>query len=373
MAGFDSREEKEKFTDHLFNTVREGLLVLDKNLRVKKANSSFCNMFQVKPGETEGRMLYELGNNQWDILDLRKLLGEVLPEKKTIKNYQIEHTFQNIGRRVILLNARQLDDVQLILLAFEDATERKQAIREVRKSKDDLEKRVEKQTRQVRKLASRLTKIEEKERTRISDILHDDLQQYLFVIQMNLNSIHQQITSEVSNDQLLQEINEAKELNDRAMKKTRELSSDLNPSVLKSEELNEMINWLIKRFDEMHNLKIYRQAEKDFFIHKEEVRMVLLKILRELLFNIVKHADTNYADIRIDESTNGRMIIHVIDEGSGFDVDKVDDKKDFGLFSVRERLNLIDGNLDIDSAPGRGTHIKITIPKNGNTTAGYTG
>jgi len=141
------------------DTVREGLLVLDDNLQVKSGNASFYQLFQVEKGKTVGSYVYELDNNQWDIPELRKLLEEILPERKVVNNFKIEHEFDRLGHRVILLNARQIDHLQLILLAIEDVTDRKAAIRELNEVNKTLEEHVEKATRQVRKLVSRLTRM----------------------------------------------------------------------------------------------------------------------------------------------------------------------------------------------------------------------
>jgi PAS domain S-box-containing protein len=113
----------------IFETVREPLLVLDENLNILSANRSFYNIFKVEQGETIGHLIFDVGNKQWDIPALRKLLEDILPTHKLFDNYEVEHDFPTIGRRIMLLNARQIyrKDVgmQMILLAIEDITERK--------------------------------------------------------------------------------------------------------------------------------------------------------------------------------------------------------------------------------------------------------
>jgi hypothetical protein len=94
---------------------------------VQSANQSFYDTFKVDPAETEGRMVYDLGNRQWNIPELRRLLGEVLPDNEFLENFEVEHEFETIGRRIMLLNARRVDHLQLILLAIEDITERRRA------------------------------------------------------------------------------------------------------------------------------------------------------------------------------------------------------------------------------------------------------
>jgi signal transduction histidine kinase len=117
------------YADAIIRTVRGPLLVLNQDLRIISANEAFYNAFKVAPNDTENRMLYDLGNRQWNIPKLRVLLEEILPEKNTIEDFVVEHDFKDIGQKTMLLNARTLrqgpDKTSLILLAIEDITERK--------------------------------------------------------------------------------------------------------------------------------------------------------------------------------------------------------------------------------------------------------
>ena len=117
--------------EDIVETIREPLLVLDSDLKVILANQCFYDSFKVKPEETVGQLIYDLGNKQWDIPKLRELLETILPEKTTFDNYEVEHDFATIGRRIMLLNARQIERAmgkeRIILLAIEDITERRQS------------------------------------------------------------------------------------------------------------------------------------------------------------------------------------------------------------------------------------------------------
>src|SRR5256885_1466623 len=118
----------------LVETIREGVLVLEPDLTIRFANRSFCHIFAVAPEHTVGRKLYEIGNGQWDIPELRAALDTVISEKKTIEAFEVEHVFPSIGRRIMLLNAREVyqpgNGVVLIFLAIEDVTERVRLERE---------------------------------------------------------------------------------------------------------------------------------------------------------------------------------------------------------------------------------------------------
>jgi nitrogen-specific signal transduction histidine kinase len=115
----------------VINTVREPVLILDKDLRVMAANESFYRMFQVDQIDTEHTLVYELGNGQWNIPALRKLLEEILPQNKFFKDFDVVHDFPVIGEKSMLLNARQIHFTEdtapevfppIILLAIEDIT-----------------------------------------------------------------------------------------------------------------------------------------------------------------------------------------------------------------------------------------------------------
>ena len=112
------------FSENIINTVHEPLIILDSDLKVMSVNNSFYKTFQVTPEETKDRFIYNLGNNQWDIPDLRKLLEEIIPQNNFFENYEIEHEFPKIGHKKFVLNARKLlgtkKDEEKILLAIRD-------------------------------------------------------------------------------------------------------------------------------------------------------------------------------------------------------------------------------------------------------------
>lgn len=113
--------------EKVVDTVREAMLVLDTDLRVVSANDSFYRTFQVSRTETVGQLVFELGNHQWDIPELRRLLENVLPEQQSFNDFEVDHRFETIGRKVMLLNARKINHMQRILLAIQDVTEHRMA------------------------------------------------------------------------------------------------------------------------------------------------------------------------------------------------------------------------------------------------------
>lgn len=136
-----------EYSENIVETVREPLLVLNSDLKILSANSSFYNTFKVTPKETIGNFIYDLGNRQWDIPKLRLLLEEILPTNAVFNDYEVDHIFQSIGRKIMLLNARQIfrKDIgsHIILLAMEDVTERKHLETEVQNALEYAENIVE--------------------------------------------------------------------------------------------------------------------------------------------------------------------------------------------------------------------------------------
>jgi signal transduction histidine kinase len=141
-----ARREAKDAAEQIVATVREPLLVLTPDFRVQSANPAFYQLFQVRPAETEGQSIYQLGNGQWDIPALHTLLEEILPQNTVFNDYEVTHDFEHIGPRTILLNARRLDNVEFILLAMEDITVRKQAETQLHQQQAWLERQVQERT-----------------------------------------------------------------------------------------------------------------------------------------------------------------------------------------------------------------------------------
>lgn len=120
-----------EYSDAIIATIREAVIVLDGRMRVKSANRSFYNTFKLREEETEGRLIYEIGDWQWNIPRLRELLENILPKNSQFHGFEVKHTFRGIGEKIMVLNARKivqdLNKQEYILLAIEDITEHKQA------------------------------------------------------------------------------------------------------------------------------------------------------------------------------------------------------------------------------------------------------
>jgi two-component sensor histidine kinase/PAS domain-containing protein len=147
-------EHQKELAEKIVDTIREPLLILHEDLRVQSANRAFYDAFKIEPAATEGQMLYDLGNGQWDIPELRRLLSEVLPGNEFFEDFEVEQDFPSIGHRVMLLNSRRVDHLQLILLAIQDITERRRAEQEREMLVGELNHRVKNSFAVIRALAT---------------------------------------------------------------------------------------------------------------------------------------------------------------------------------------------------------------------------
>ncbi len=242
-----------------------------------------------------------------------------------------------------------------------DNTERKQIEDRLHQLNESLEARVHERTAQVRNLVSNLTMAEQAERRRISQTLHDDLQQLLYAVQIHVTDIMEDLPAEQV--ELRQQAEETSGWLHEAIRITRLLTVDLSPPILKEDGLAIALQWLATQMAETHNLNVDIVAEHPFHILSEDMRVLLFQVVRELLFNVVKHAGVQQATVELRDGENGEIIITVRDGGSGFDVDAAEVQHDdsFGLFSVRERLMLFGGHMKIISSPGEGTEIILSI------------
>jgi PAS domain S-box-containing protein len=138
-------QEAREYAESIIETVREPLVVLDTDLRIISVNHSFYQTFKVTPEDTAGKLIYDLGNRQWNISKLRVLLEEIIPRNNHFQNFEVDYEFPAIGRKIMLLNARQIYSkgmgAQMILLAIEDITERKKAEEEIKNLNEDLKHR----------------------------------------------------------------------------------------------------------------------------------------------------------------------------------------------------------------------------------------
>jgi len=223
---------------------------------------------------------------------------------------------------------------------------------------------LERSNRQVRALASALTLAEQRERRRISQILHDHVQQMLYGIQMRTYLIGLD-TPEEDKIYIQEHLTEMEALVEEAIQSTRTLTVELSPPVLQSEGLGAAFSWLANQMNRLYDLRVDLKMAEDYQLKSEDLRVLIFQLVRELLFNVVKHANTNEARVVMCVEDN-HFVVRVEDGGVGFDTKPLAEEQShesggFGLYSIRERLALFGGEVTIISQPGQGTRVVLSL------------
>jgi two-component system CheB/CheR fusion protein len=276
---------------------------------------------------------------------------------------------------VVLNNAAPIYDqegrITAAVVVFQDVTDRKQAeaererlLAELQTLTETLEQRVAARTAQTRMLASALSVAEARERERLARVLHDDLQQLLYSELIRL----EMLVAGLEQDKPLnfrELVTGMKELMHRAVDVTRALVTQMNAPAVASDRVGEAVEWLAQQMKELHGLEVTITGDGAVRMASRERRALLLELIRELLFNIVKHAGVKQARVMLEQK-DGMLVVRVEDDGTGFDVTAVQGQDavppQLGLFSVAQRLQVIGGQLEIESTPGDGTLVSMAMP-----------
>ncbi len=225
-----------------------------------------------------------------------------------------------------------------------------------------LESDVANKLAQVRVLAADLTLAEQRERRRISQILHDELQQQLYALQMMLANMRVDSPTE-----LAASLTDARELAKASLATTRTLVSALSPAVLNNDALDEALIWLAQHMQQRYNLKVTVSGLERSPELPTGLNILLFQCVQELLFNVVKHAGVDDVSVKVEQLAES-FTLEVQDEGQGFAVVSHDPallhQEGFGLHSVQQRLGPFNGVVEIRSSPGNGTRVTITLPLN---------
>ena len=320
----------------IVDTVREPLVVLDRDLRVIAASRSFYRTFAVEPRNTQGRKLYELGDGQWNIPALRTVLEDVIPKHRTVEAYEVEHEFPAIGRRVMLLNARQVFDENglgsALLVAIEDVTQRRDSERE----KDELlrQKGVLLQEMQHR-VANSLQIIASILLLKARTVQSEE-------IRVHLHDAHQRVMSVATVQQQLQ-------------------ASGLNESIEIGPYLSKLCDSLAKSMvGDRRPISIKVQTTSGAATSSEAVSLGL--IVTELVINALKHAfpSGETGEVLVGYHARGReWTLSVSDNGAGSgDVSAETPHTGLGTSIVEALARQLDAVVQKSGGP-RGTTVSI--------------
>lgn len=268
----------------------------------------------------------------------------------------------------LLKGSLSKDALQWSITSALEKTALRQSLREKQEQLQLQAQTLAEQNQQIRTLASALTLAEQRERKRIAQILHDHVQQLLYGVQMRVHLFSQDLPANTPT-LLTANLNEAIHLLERAITATRTLSVDLIPPVLKDEGLGFALQWLAAHMETVYGLRVDLQIEPeaDYHVESEELHILIFHSVRELLFNVVKHASVKQALVSMFNEDGHHKIAVENKNGSTHheDLSQLNWKprESFGLYSVRERLALFDGQLEIISLPQDMVRVTITLPE----------
>jgi two-component system, NarL family, sensor histidine kinase NreB len=233
----------------------------------------------------------------------------------------------------------------------------------------ELERKVQERTAQLvqqsnrlRLLADRLTVTEQIERKRLAALIHDHLQQILVAGKFRLEELLRSL-KRGQQEEALRKLAQTEDLLKEAIRSAKTLTAELRPPVLYEGGLIAAIQWLVNKYREEHRLEtILDIAEVPAL--DDNLNLLIFELIRELLFNVIKHARTPIAHVRLRPAPSGELHICVEDHGAGFETTGREERFSggFGLFHIRERLRLINAVLQVHSVPGEGTRIEVFLP-----------
>jgi len=346
-------QENDNFLRGIIQTVREGLLVLDAEYRIVSVNNHFLRTFKVEYNDTIGKILFEIGNGQWDISALKKLLIQILPTNNPVIDFEVEHDFPHIGKKIMLLNAHRIEfDNEYsdrILIAIEDITER----RDIENRKDDFLSVASHELKTPLTTIKGITQLLQRSRHKTIDEKFFD----------NLDKLSNSV------DRLNILISEMLD------------TSKIQSGYLRSNKKNVIINDIIKEsIDQLHpamrSHRIVYRSDMDFTVHADDLQ------IQQVLINLISNAAKYSPDSDVIEITSDKVgnFIKVSIKDFGVGINSDDQEKIFkrfyrsteiekkfsglgiGLYISSEIIKNHDGTIWVDSQDTIGSTFNFTLP-----------
>jgi len=349
-----------EYAEALVDTVREPLVVLGGDLRIRSANRSFYQVFKVKPEETLGEFIYDLGNRQWNIPRLRELLEKIIPKNNTFEGFQMERDFPTIGRRIMILNARRIpteaDKTRLILLAIEDVTERVRVEEALQKSSEKIKLFAYSVSHDLKGPSVGIYGLTKLLHKHYGDILDAKGKNYC--------------------DQILKASEEIAALVEKI---NVYISTKEAPPTIERVKLKDILLMARDEFSPRLNIRQIKWLEPAYIPEIKADRVSILRVLRNLVDNAFKYGGDDLSEISIGyEESDEFHILSVRDNGIG--IRKKDFKKIFGAFQrtqtsigiegtglglaiVKEIAEQHNGEVWVEAGPEKGTSFYLSISK----------
>lgn len=396
QKAYEENERNLAQLNALFNQMTEGLINFDPDGRLMRINRA---ALQIWGFENEAELLgsnYEQLKDVFSLFDLEghPLAGDQWPFRRVLQgevfqSYEVRVLCKDTGRTWIGSYGGtpvydQSGRMIMAIATFRDVTRQHRAQEALRENREELRnfnrkleaqvaertEKVRRQSEQLRALAVQLSQVEQRERKRLAEILHDHIQQLLAAARIRLEAIRHNPAGE-----------QTKELADtatgilkEAIAASRSLTVDLFPPVLQQLGLCAALEWLADNMAEKHAFQVHVRTDPRAEPAREEVRFFLFECVRELLFNVQKHSGVREAEVTVLRTFDNRVRIIVEDRGRGFDPEKLGSRErkmiTFGIFSIQQRLAHMEGTAQIETSPGKGTRVTLLVPADSEKSSG---
>lgn len=362
-------EESRRWLSAIVESSNDAIISFGMDGRILSWNEGATQIFGYTAEEMLGKSQAFLAPPEFQ--EEKRTMLETLQRGENIASFETVRVRKDGHRIDVSLSASvMLNEAGQIVAATaiaRDVSVRKKAVEELEMARNELETRVNERTAelhdrvaQLAQLASEVTLTEQRERRRMAEILHDELQQLLVSIKMRIESLN--TLDEEDRDQEIEEISVMME---EVIANSRSLAIDLSPTVL-SEGLGRSLEWLAKIWmKEKYNLEVHSRIDLNLDTGRDDTRSLVFYAVREVLFNVVKHSGVMEAFLQLEIVGSDQLKITVRDHGAGFhpaEKKGLASASGLGLSGLSERLEMLGGTLSMISHPGAGVEAILTIP-----------
>jgi PAS domain S-box-containing protein len=341
-----SSQMLEAFFEHSISP----LVFMDRDFNFVRVNEAYARVHGKSPEYFVGKNLFAV----YPSLEDQAIFEEVMRTRQPYRAYAkpfaspqcppLNVTYWNWWLTPLL---NSLGEVQLFVLNLEDVTARQRTFFELQE-----------RARQLQQLTLELAQTEDRERKRLAEILHDDLQQLLAAAKFHVGLLSRHAKDDKESLEIAEQV---KAVLVEAIDKSRSLSHELSPPGLSYRDLNGAFEWLAQQIQTKHGLTVHLDARERIELASGPLKSVLYKAVQEMLFNVIKHAHVQEATLRL-RRRRGYVCVSVSDQGQGFNPQQPGHAGGFGLLSIRERVKLLGGRVKVRSAKGKGSTFLIVVP-----------
>jgi PAS domain S-box-containing protein len=330
-----------------------GIALIDRQGRIIEGNPTLSAMLGYDDLELRGMEFTRISHPE-NMAASADMLQQLLAGSQDVCRVETQYVRKDgwvgWGRQSISMVRGAMGKPQFAIALFEDITERRESEEKIRTYQE-----------QLQSLASELSLTEERERRRLATVLHDHIAQLLVLAKAKFEKVQESAIYR----SLTNPMEEIRKLMEESIRYTRSLVFELSPPILYDLGFEPAMEWLAEHMEQQYGLVVAVEDDGQDKDLDNEVRVVLFRAVRELLFNVLKHAQAHCAIVRM--LRNGEHFeVRVEDDGVGFDPEQLAATSakggGFGLFSIRERLHYFGGGMEIDSRPGQFTSVVLTVP-----------